>query len=179
MQARESQIREVALPASALGSLRRALSEEVGSLTAVHTLHATGFETGDVAFEAFARALRRPLEEVTEGTFWPVLEGFLSQRGWGSSQHSTPHPGVGLLSSRDWAEAEGGREGQAVCAFSVGLLSRLLTRAAGEPVAVLETSCRARGDQACVFAFGSETTIHELYGLLLEGRSLEKALAEL
>ena len=179
MPGRESQIREVAVPAVALGALRQALRREHGPLTAIHTLHSTGFETGDALFEAFDRTLRTSLEETGEEAFWTSLGRFLSRRGWGTVEHGKPHPGVGLLSSPDWAESEGQKEGQPVCAFSVGLLSRLLTRVADEPVAVLETSCRARDDGQCQFAFGSEATIHELYGLLLEGRSLEQALAEL
>ena len=179
MQGRDSQIREVAVPASALRSLRHALRRELGSLTAIHTLHGSGFDCGDETFEAFGRTLQGSIEETPLGVFWTALGRFLRERGWGTLQLSTPHPGVGLLSSADWAESEGEREDQPVCAFSVGLLSRLLTRAAGEPVAVLETFCRARGDPSCAFAFGSEATIHGLYGLLLEGKGLETALAEL
>ena len=47
---------------------------------------------------------------------------------------------------------------------------------AGGPVAVLEVTCRTRGDDACAFAFGSEGAVHELYGKLLEGADLDGAL---
>jgi hypothetical protein len=50
---------------------------------------------------------------------------------------------------------------------------------AGSPVAVLEVSCRTRGDDRCSFLFGSEQAIHDVYGLLLEGDSLDDALATL
>ena len=54
-----------------------------------------------------------------------------------------------------------------------------LSGAAGGPVAVLEVTCRTRGDDGCTFAFGSAATIHDLYGLLLEGQDLDSALASL
>ncbi len=47
---------------------------------------------------------------------------------------------------------------------------------ADAPLGVLEVMCRARGDEECVFAFGSETRVHDLYGELLEGRDLAGAL---
>ena len=179
MDVRDSIAREVTMPASVLTALRRALRQEMGSLTTIHTLHAAGYASGEVAFNSFGHALRQPVEEIPEAAFWAAFGRFLDRRGWGKLQHSAPHPGVGLLTSPDWAEAEGELEAQPACAFSVGLLSHLLTRAAGAPVAVLEVSCRARGDQDCTFAFGSDATIHDLYGLLLEGNSLEMALSEL
>jgi len=40
-------------------------------------------------------------------------------------------------------------------------------------------SCRAQGDERCAFAFGSAATVHDLYGLLLDGRALPSALAAL
>jgi hypothetical protein len=59
------------------------------------------------------------------------------------------------------------------------MLSALLSGAAGGPVAVLEVTCRTKGDDRCTFAFGSAATVHDLYGLLLEGQALEAALAAL
>lgn len=179
MNGREGHAREVALPASALSTLRRALKREAGPLAAIHALHAAGYGAGETLFDSFARTVRQPLEEVGETTFWTGLTRFMGRRGWGSLDHRSLHPGVGLLTSSDWAEAGDGSESQPGCAFSAGLLSHVLTRAAGEPVAVLEVSCRGRGDESCAFAFGSEATIHDLYGLLLDGKRLEQALAEL
>ena len=171
--------REVALPAAALGALRKTLWKEAGPLAAIHSLHTAGYEAGESMYAAFTSTLREPLENMGERRFWTALSQFLSARGWGSVVHSTPHPGVGLLTSADWAESGAGREAQPTCAFSAGLISSLLTRAAMAPVAVLEVSCRARGNDACGFAFGSEATIHDLYGSLLDGNDLQQALAEL
>ena len=182
MHLRDGSIREVAVPASVLGSLRETLRRELGPLTAIHTLHSTGYDAGEVAYEAFRGTLRHSLEETLDGAFWSALALFLQQRGWGSVRHSAPHPGVGLLTSGDWAEADGGHEAQPACAFSVGLISHLLTQVAEAPVAVLETSCRACGDAVCSFAFGSEATIHDLYGLFARreepGEGTRRALSE-
>jgi len=108
--------------------------------------------------------------------FWSNLSDWFRRRGWGSLTFESIHPGVGRLSSTDWAEAEGGEERQPSCAFTTGMLSSVLTAAGGGGVAVLETSCRTRGDEACHWVFGSENTIHQLYGSLLEGRSFDEAL---
>jgi hypothetical protein len=57
-------------------------------------------------------------------------------------------------------------------------MSGLLSQIAGGPVAVLEVSCRTRGDDACRFGFGSERAITDLHGLLLDGADLDSALAD-
>jgi hypothetical protein len=59
------------------------------------------------------------------------------------------------------------------------MLSALLSEVAGGPVAVLEVTCRTKGDERCTFAFGSAPTVHDLYGLLLDGQDLDSALAAL
>lgn len=170
--------REVALPATALAALRRALREEAGPLATVHAMHAAGYDAGGPLFETFAGA--SDVARRDESAFWRGLSDFLDRRGWGTLEHSAPHPGIGLLSSTDWAEVgSDASERQPACAFGAGLLSSLLSRAADGPVAVLEVACRSRGEGRCAFAFGSETTVHELYGLMLEGRDLDDALAEL
>ena len=120
------------------------------------------------------------LTELDQETFWERIGTALARRGWGSVTHEAIHPGVGLLTSSDWAEALGGQdESQPSCSFSTGLLSGLLSGAAGGPIAVLEVTCRAKGDGRCSFAFGSAATVHDLYGLLLDGRPLESALSVL
>ena len=105
----------------------------------------------------------------------------MARRGWGTLRHEQAHDAVGLLHSRDWAEPppDGPTGSDASCGFTTGFLSGLLSALAGGPVAVLEVSCRGRGDDACTFAFGSETAIHELYGHLLDGADMAAALAAL
>lgn len=176
----QSRPKDVVLPSTALVALREAIRNEAGPLAAIHALHEAGYESGGVLFDAFSADVGEELSDVPEGTFWSQMARFLARRGWGALSHDDAHAGVGLLRSRDWAEATpGGTESQPTCAFSCGLFSHFLSRAAGGPVAVLEVSCRSRGDEACVFAFGSEAAIHELYGSLLEGRDLQTAFETL
>lgn len=179
MNKRHDGDREVAMPASALAALDRAITEQAGPLARVHTLHAAGYAAGAPFWEALDRSPREPVVALPEREFWTTLSRFMEVRGWGTFTQRAPHPGVGLLLSEDLAESAGRRDSQPVCAFTTGLLAHMLTRAAGQPVAVLEVGCRARGDDACTFAFGSEATVHDLYGLLLDGRGLERALVEL
>lgn len=166
--------REVAFPARALLHMRRALREETDPLAAIHALHAAGYGCGEDVFEHFSRGAA--VSEVDDQSFWSGISSYFQARGWGRLTHTAPHPGIGLLESPDWAEAEGGEESQPACAFTAGLLSNFLSQAAGGGVAVLETACRARGDDVCRFAFGSEDAIHTLYGHLLDGRTLSEAL---
>ena len=175
-----SELRDVAIPAVGLTTLRRSLQQDVGPLPAIHALHTAGFSTGEALWEALRRGPGRELSELDEAGFWTRLATALGKRGWGTLTHRAAHPGVGLLASPDWAEALGGSgERQPSCTFSSGMLSALLTGAAGGPIAVLEVTCRTRGDAACTFAFGSSATVHDLYGLILDGLDLETALAEL
>jgi predicted hydrocarbon binding protein len=173
--------RDVAIPPEALAALRRALHEKAGALSAVHALRSAGYTAGVTFADDFAGEVQGgDSASLDRATYFERLGGFLEDRGWGMLHHSAPHPGVGLISSRDWAEAtEDGDEDQPSCAFSSGMLSALLSRAAGAPVTVLQVGCRSRGDEACSFAFGSEAAVDELFRLLSEGRDLEAALAEL
>lgn len=176
----ERNVPEVAVPATALVSLRRSLRNEAGPLATVHALHAAGYASGAALAEAFLRGIDGGSPEIAAGAFWSRLGEFWSRRGWGSLSHRSPHPAVGLLTSPDWAEAgEEGRETQPSCSFTAGMLAAVLGRSAGGRIAVLETACRSRGDDACVFAYGSEEAIHRLYGILLDGADLESALEEL
>lgn len=171
--------REIALPARGLGELRRALREQVGPLAAVHGLHAAGFSAGEGLFQAFGRSLDAPAGELANEELWDRISRFFQQKGWGTLFHRQPHPGIGVVESPDWAEAEPGTESQPSCSFATGLLSGFLSRLAGGDVAVIEVGCASRGDASCTFAFGSESTVHALYGHLLEGAGLEAALERL
>lgn len=179
MELRVERTRDVALPASALSALGRALRTNAGPLPAMHGLHAAGYEAGEAFFADFTRGLEASLAGLTTSEFFRSLAGFLERRGWGHLRHESAHPGVGLLRSADWAEAEGAESGQPSCAFTVGLLSHLLSRVTDTPVAVLEVTCRASRAEGCTFAFGSGAAIHELYDLLIAGETIEGALARL
>ncbi|MSR36862.1 MAG: hypothetical protein EXR95_09545 [Gemmatimonadetes bacterium] len=180
MEASERPQRDVAIPAVGLTTLRLALQREAGPLPAIHALHAAGFDSGQALWEGLRRGPGRELAGLDESSFWPRLAAVLGRLGWGTLSHTPAHPGVGLLASTDWAESQGAAgERQPSCTFSSGMLSALLSGAGGGPVAVLEVTCRTRGDDCCTFAFGSAATVHELYGLLLDGQDLATALAAL
>ena len=170
--------REIAVPVSIFGSLRSELEKEAGALPTIHALHHAGYEAGAAAAASFA--VGGEVTNMGQSAFWARLSQFFSRRGWGTLQQSAGHAGIALLSSPDWAEASpDAGDFEASCCFSTGFLSGLLSELAGGPVAVLEVDCRARGDEQCRFAFGSEVAIHDLYGRLLDGTNLDGALAAL
>lgn len=179
MSVRGTAPREIAIPATAFGSLRAHLEKEAGALPTVHALHHAGYAAGAAAAPALASNLGEA-GTIGEDAFWAKVADFFGKRGWGSLRHARAHAAVGLLTSTDWAESTSGDGGpDASCHFSAGFLSGLLTELAGGPVAVLEVACRSRGGPACQFVFGSEGAIHELYGRLLEDDNLDGALAAL
>lgn len=172
--------REMALPETALITLRRSLRGEAGPLATVRALHAAGYETGEALAGSFLSFLGDDLEDMPRDRFWRRFRDFWRRRGWGRLEHRDLHPALGLLVSGDWVEAgDETRESQPSCAFTSGVLASLLGRVAGGPIAVLEIQCRARGDDRCAFAFGSETVVHDVYGALLDGADLQDALSSL
>lgn len=172
--------RDISIPGAALASLRDAIARESGPLASVQALQTAGYETGERLFERLADRLDESVGDALLDDFWSTVADFFRDRGWGSLSFERPHDGVGVLRSEDWIEADGPTtERQASCSFSSGLLSGLLSRVAGDAVAVLQIGCRGRGDDHCAFAFGSEATMHELYGALLDEGDVDDALARL
>ena len=172
--------REIAIPASVFESLRSELASEAGTLQTVRALHHAGYHAGIAAATAMNQEAGGDSFSLSQGGFWSSLSDFFSKRGWGTLAHSAPHRAIGMLSTTDWAEARPeANEDEATCSFSTGYLSGLLSQLAGGPVAVLEVSCRSRGGDACEFAFGSETAVHDLYGKLLDGADMPSALEAL
>lgn len=172
-------LREVAVPGSVFAALRRALAQEAGALPAIHALHGAGYAAGIAAAAGFPGDGADDTLQLPEAAFWARLSSYFARRGWGTLVHEAAHEAVGMLTSADWAEAEQEPSEDASCSFATGFLSGLLSTVAGGPVAVLEVRCRARGDDACTFAFGNAEAIHEVYGKLLEGADLSGALATL
>lgn len=176
MSATLETVRDIAVPGSMFATLRRQLERDVGALPTIHALHSAGYAVGAAAAAGFREGMS-DIGALPEEVFWARMTEFFARRGWGSLTHRDTGEAVGLLVSTDWAEViEESRDDDASCSFSTGFLGGLLTELAGGPIAVLEVSCRGRGDGACTFAFGSEDTIHDLYGRLLEGSDLERAL---
>ena len=178
MDVARSSTGEVALPAMVFAALRREIEEAVGELPMIRAFHAAGFDAGKRMAPLLKTAMGGDPHGVTEVAFWNRFSQFFGRRGWGSLSHEAGSDAVGILSSVDWAESRD-REGAEGCAFSSGVLSGILTELAGGPIAVLETSCRGRGDPQCRFAFGSEAAIHEMYGSLVEGATLSDVLESL
>jgi hypothetical protein len=180
MDAPSGGYREIAVPASIFATLRRELGKETGVLPTIHALHASGYAAGAAAAAAFKVSPDEDVRALSQTAFWTRVGAFFTRRGWGTLTHVPRHRAIGLLHSPDWAEGSQPRdEDDASCSFSSGFLSGLLTELAGGPVAVLEVTCRARGEEACSFAFGAASAIHDLYGHLLEGADLDTALGAL
>jgi predicted hydrocarbon binding protein len=172
--------RSVAIPVAVLTELRSALRREAGPLGATHALHAAGFAAGEPMYERFAARIDGDPASLGELRFWEEASRFFEEEGWGSFEHERVHSGLGILRAPDWAEANPkGDESQPGCAFSSGMLACVLGKVAGGPVAVLEVRCRSRNDDHCGFLFGSESAIHDVYGLLLDGIPLESVLSRL
>lgn len=174
--------REMVVPGSIFAALHRELARESGSLATIHSLRAAGYSAGEEAASAFPAASGEDVGAIPEDEFWSRITAFFHRRGWGTLSRNGSTEAVGLLVSDDWVESalapEEDQEG-ASCSFTTGFLSGFLSRLAGGRVAVLEVTCRSLGDERCTFAFGSESAIHELYGRLLEGVELRRALASL
>jgi len=169
--------REVALPVSVFEALRTEIEKDAGTLQTVRALHHAGYTAGLAAAGNVNREAGGDAFTLSSPGFWTHISDYFKKRGWGALEHRSLHPGIGLLTSQDWAEAVPGSGGEnAGCGMSSGLLSGLLSQLAGGAVAVLEVRCRSRGDGSCDFAFGSETAIHDLYGQLLDGNDLDRAL---
>ncbi|MDZ7779214.1 MAG: V4R domain-containing protein [Gemmatimonadota bacterium] len=180
MKIGNGEVPEIAVPVTVFRVLRRELEKEVGTLPAVRALHHAGYETGTAAASDLVGHGGRELSDLPSSEFWDRVERSFQRRGWGTLGHEDAHPGVGILRTKDWVEARGDEpDPEGSCSFSTGYLAGLLSELSGRPVAVLEVSCRSRGDDACRFAFGSETVIHELYGRMLDGADLSRALTEL
>lgn len=169
---------EIALPAASLAALRTALTAELGEDAAARVLRNAGHEAGDVFFQLLASEADA-LASVDANAFWRRFAQLFSTRGWGTLSHSDVHPGIALLASSDWAESAGGTEARPSCYFTTGLLANVLGKVAGSDVAVLEVECKARGDAACRFMFGSPTALRGVYDLLLQGTTPDSALSQL
>ena len=178
MEATTAAIREIAVPGSIFTTLRDELSKEAGPLAAIHALHHAGYEAGVTAGTTFGGTDQ--VGGMSQAAFWKELGDFFSRRGWGTLAPDGEAQSVGLLASPDWVEADPTiGDPEASCSFSTGFLSGLMCSVAGGPVAVLEVECRSRGDARCGFAFGSEASIHSLYGQLVGGTDLDAALSAL
>ena len=168
---------ELTVPGSTLLHIRQVLVDQVDAATATRMLFDTGFATGESVFDDFAAGTDADPTTFGHDRFWMDLGEFLSTHGWGNFSHERIHPGLGVVRTEQWGESDPAAEAsEPSCAFTSGMFSRVFTRIAASPIAVLEVSCRSRGDHDCSFAFGSKQAVGRLEGLLLENGSLDAAL---
>jgi hypothetical protein len=175
--------RQVQLPAALFHSLLSAVVADRSLPDAVDLLRQAGYDAGAELHAQLLEWIERSeavgsLESLPVPRFWSGFTAFWESLGWGGLQHREAHEAVTELTSPDWAEADAvpNRLG---CQVTTGLIADLLSRVAGQDVAVIEVECRGRGDARCRFLIGAPATLSALHGQLLEGRSPEVVLAHL
>jgi predicted hydrocarbon binding protein len=170
---------DVRLPAGGLVELRRAI-ENAAAQDAVRALREAGRRLAGDAEVAIAERGGRPLPALPLGTFWSELNRYFHEAGWGRIAHQELNAGVGAVVASDWAESDPSESrGAPGCHLSTGLLAELLTRAVGQPVAVMEVDCRSQGGDVCRFLFGSPMTLLHVHRKLAQNGDLEDVLAAL
>jgi len=171
------------LPATSLGALHRALAQGRPPVDAAHAARQLGFESGAGFYNSFRSWAGRDGEDlavVPPEIFWTRLGEFFAHMGWGGLQFEQLHPGVAVLSSVDWAEADVDRDSRRPsCHITTGMLSDLLGRVIDQDVAVLEVECRSRGDSQCRFLVGGPETLDRLYEELRAGTPYADAVQRL
>jgi predicted hydrocarbon binding protein len=173
------------LPAAFLPALHSALATQRSAVETATLLREVGYATGAAVSAQFERWLTEHGRGAVPGSlpaeeFWPALDEFFQETGWGSLRHVALHPGVGALDSPDWAEVlpESGAF-QPSCHLSVGMLAEVLGRVASGGVAVLEVECRSRGDARCRHLFGGEEALRSVFEQASAGQSYTDGIAHL
>jgi predicted hydrocarbon binding protein len=172
------------ISAAVLPALHRAIAEGRDAGEAARLARQFGFESGSAFYEALAQwsadEAGAALDELAPERFWEMVATFFSTLGWGEMSFERLHPGLAVLQSHDWAESQpesGARHPS--CHITTGILAELLRRVAGTDLAVLEVSCRSRGDELCRFLIGGAETLEEVYQKIRAGTSLENAIEQL
>jgi len=178
---------ELAIPVASLTALRNALADEVGDDPAARALQVAGVAAGHAFFDTLAHAgsaggRTGDADPATwsESVFWRLLADLFERRGWGRIRNAQAHAGVGAIDAFDWVESQ--QDAGALrpsCFFTAGLLANLLGRVVGDDVAVLEVSCRSRGDAHCRFLYGSPETLDVVFSRIRNGADVEETLATL
>lgn len=170
---------DVRLPPGGLAELRRVI-EETSSQGAVRTLREAGRRLAADAALAIADRSGKPLPALSLDAFFTELDRYFAQSGWGGLMHEPVNEGIGAIVAKDWAESDPSESRPAPgCHIATGLLAELLSRAAGQPVAVMEVGCRSQGNAECRFLFGSPTTLLLVHKQLAQAGDLEDVLSRL
>ena len=173
---------EILIPASVFKSMYSELAVGLDPTNGARLLSRVGYQSGLTAASLINQEFGGDSSAMSQDSFWSSISAFFSRRGWGKLSHSTPHRAIGMLRATDWAEAKPQSDTNirvTNCSFSEGYLSGILSKLSGRSVAVLEVSCQTRGDDACEFAFGSESAIQKLDKAILNGTEISNALKEL
>jgi len=171
--------RSIRAPAALVGSLLAAAAGDRSTTAAIEVLRQAGFDSGEAVLAMLRdRFGGESLASLPAADFWDGFSGFCEEMGWGTLRHSGAHRGVGEFDGDDWFESDS-ETSRLGCQFTTGLLASLLQHLAGEDVAVLEASCRSRGDAQCRFVFGAPATLAVVHGGLSAGSNLDAALRHL
>ena len=170
----------LSVPGNLLPNLREVLQREVGSDVSARILHQVGRDAGS-DFEARLRSrLDASPGELSPDDYFRELSETFDEMGWGTLTSTRVHPGLCLIETSEWAEGDANAPArEPSCHFTGGVFATLLAALAPAPIAVLEVTCRTRGDDACGFLFGSEDAIRGLHTLLVEGSTVDEALERL
>ena len=165
-------------------ALRGALAENRSAAETAGLLRQVGYAFGAALEPEFTRWLgeqeRAPAVELPASEFWQALNEFFQASGWGSLRHSQLHPGVAVLDSPDWIEAENPGEMPVFgCHLAEGIFADVLGRVAGAPIAVLEVECRSRGAERCRHLFGGQAALDAVFGNMQAGHSYSEAVSRL
>ena len=174
-------------PPSTLAAVHRAAQQDRTPAEAASLVRQVGFETGEGFLDAFSDWLEHHRQDpgitpaaLSTEDFWHHLSAFFASLGWGRLNFEQLHPGVAALSSLQWAEADPSASArQPMCHFTTGMLADLLSRVIGSDLAVLEVSCRSRGDGSCRFLVGSSDALQVVFEGLRQGQPLETAVGGL
>lgn len=174
-------------PPSTLAAVHRAARQDRSPAEAAALVRQVGYETGEGFLDAFGDWLTHHRQDpgadpslLAADDFWNHLSAFFSSLGWGRLEFEQLHEGVGALTGTGWAEADaasGAR--QPMCHFTTGMLADLLSRLIGSDLAVLEVSCRSRGDAACRFLLGSAEALQRVFEEIRQGHGVEVAVQNL
>jgi hypothetical protein len=146
----------------------------------VRTLREAGRRLAADAALAIADRSGTPLPALSLDAFFAALDRYFDEAGWGRLEHVPVNEGIGAIVASDWAESDP-TEGRTApgCHMSTGLLAELLSRAGGQPVAVMEVGCRSQGKAKCRFLFGSPTTLLLVHRKLAQAGNPEEVLSGL
>jgi hypothetical protein len=162
--------RDLILPTTILHALRASTSDWSPANPIPGTLLRAGVESG--------RSLLPEVERTAagSGSFWEALGAILLRRGFGKITHRQIHPGLALLEGVDGPESDpppGSDRRSPGCIFTSGLLSGVLSAAAGREVQLREVACRSWGAHGCCWAFGSPAALDALEQAMEGGTPLQ------